>query len=147
MFLNKKLENCFQNGLLKKTRKEPKFATQSLERAKKILLEIPELLSLELNENAVQRIYQATFHAVKALLYRDGIKEKSHFCVSAYFQETYKEKFPSDLLTLLERLRDIRHETQYGLEEPSIEKELLDQWLTELKQLMKHIEQLLKERD
>lgn len=70
--MSKKSDHCFQKGLLKRVRKEPTFAIRSLERAQKILHEIPELVEMELFENAVQRIYQAAFHAVRRLALGNG---------------------------------------------------------------------------
>ena len=60
-----------------------------------VLKDVPQALSINLLEVAEQRLYQAVFHGVKALLYRDGIKEKSHICVSLYFKENYKNNFYS----------------------------------------------------
>lgn len=35
--------------------------------------------------------YEAMLHAVKALLFKDGVKEHSHVCVPIYLKETYPE--------------------------------------------------------
>lgn len=122
---------------------EPKLAQKSLNRAIKVLEDVPKALSVNLLELAEQRLYQAVFHGVKALLYKDGIKERSHYCVALYFKETYKNSFSSELLTLLDRLRDIRHESQYGLESPQIDEEDVKNWMREAQELLKVIQKLL----
>ncbi len=37
-------------------------------------------------------LYNAFFHTARALLFRDGIKERSHFCVARYIEEKYVVK-------------------------------------------------------
>lgn len=140
------LEKCFANrSLIKIAATEPQLAKKSLKRAHGVLAEVPKALSVDLLELAEQRLYQAVFHAVKALLYNDGIKERSHYCVSLYFKEKYKKFISEDLLTLLDRLRDVRHESQYGLEEIELDKEQIESWLKESQVLLKDIQKILEE--
>ena len=123
---------------------EPELAQKSLKRAKNVLKEVPKLLSLNFLEIAEQRLYQAVFHGVKALLYQDGVKEKSHVCVSLYFKEKYINQVPNAQLDLLDRLRDVRHESQYGLEEVMLDPDQIKHWLEEAKDLLEVIEKVLK---
>jgi len=60
--------------------------------------------------------YTAMFHAARALLYKDGIQEKSHLCVVIYLREKYSDKFPISLINSFDNFRIERHETLYGLE-------------------------------
>ena len=138
------LDRCFQKGLLVKLVVEPELAQKSLKRAKNVLKEIPKVLSLNLLEMAEQRLYQAVFHGVKALLYQDGVREKSHICVSLYFKAQYINQVPSAQLDLLDRLRDVRHESQYGLEEVMLDQDQIKDWLQEAKDLLRAIEKILK---
>ena len=139
-----RLDDCFSKGLLKKTSSEPQLAKKALKRAKDILLEIPRAIEADLLEMAQQRIYQAAFHGAKALLYRDGVKERSHYCVAVYLAEKYSGIFPSPFLTLLDELRDIRHELQYGLEVPAITKDELLEWSSQCEEMLKIIGKVLK---
>lgn len=138
-----KLKKCFDERSLVKIPAEPKLAQKSLKRALMVLKEIPKALSINLIEVAEQRLYQAVFHGVKALLYKDGVKERSHICVSLYFKETYKNSFSEELLTLLDRLRDVRHESQYGLEAPELDVDQIKSWINEAQELLNVIQQLL----
>jgi len=58
--------------------------------------------------------YQAMLHAARALLFRDGIKERSHACVVVYLKEKYRRN--SRLIkyfNLLDSYRISRHEIVY----------------------------------
>ena len=139
------LKRCFDDRSLRKIPPEPQLAQKSLKRALKVLEDIPKALSVNLLELAEQRLYQAVFHGIKALLYKDGIKERSHYCVSVYFKETYQNSVSPELITLLDRLRDIRHESQYGLESPQIDVDDIKNWMKEAQELLKVIQRLLGE--
>ena len=56
------------------------------------------------------------FHSARALLYKDGVQEKSHICVVIYLREKYSHKIPPYLIQSLDNLRRERHENLYGLE-------------------------------
>ena len=62
-------------------------------------------------------LYNAVFHAGRAILFSDGIKEKSHYCLQKYLEA--KSKKPDiinlDDIALFDSLRGIRQETQYNL--------------------------------
>jgi len=58
----------------------------------------------------------AMFHASRALLYKDGIQEKSHYAISIYLREKYSNQIPIPIINLLEIHRTKRHEAMYGLE-------------------------------
>jgi len=54
------------------------------------------------------------FHAARALLFKDGVKERSHICVVVYL----KEKYPKlrKLANQLDTYRRNRHNTLYALD-------------------------------
>lgn len=54
------------------------------------------------------------FHAARAILFRDGIKERSHLCVISYIQETYPQL--RRLANQLDTYRRNRHNTLYALD-------------------------------
>ena len=54
------------------------------------------------------------FHAARALLFRDGIKERSHLCTVSYLRETYPRL--KHLANQLDSYRRNRHITLYGLD-------------------------------
>jgi len=55
------------------------------------------------------------FHAARALLYRDGIQEKSHFAISIYLREKYSKEL-GNLIFELDSMREQRREGIYRFE-------------------------------
>ena len=113
------LKKCFEKGQLKKMTADLSLAKKSLKRGVSILDEIPKLKTAGFLEISEQRLYQAFFHMIKALLYKDGIKERSHYCAILYVKETYENILESEISTM-EVLKDIRNQSQYGIESPSL---------------------------
>ncbi len=58
--------------------------------------------------------YTAMFHAARAILFKDGIKERSHECVPLYLKENYPEL--ERIANILDAYRRLRHEAIYGLD-------------------------------
>ncbi len=58
--------------------------------------------------------YTAMFHAARAILFRDGVKERSHECIPVYLKEKYPEL--ESLANLLDSYRRFRHDAIYGLD-------------------------------
>lgn len=75
---------------------------------------------------AIIALYNAFFHTARALLFKDGIKERSHFCIARYLEENYvhKKLLNANFLDYLDTLRDARHNTQYSLDITEIEIDL-----------------------
>lgn len=58
--------------------------------------------------------YTSMFHAGRAILYRDGVKERSHYCIYVYLREKYSGKIEAKYFSELDLLREQRHRTMYG---------------------------------
>ncbi len=58
------------------------------------------------------------FHAARAILFRNGIIEKSHVCLVEYMRQEYSKKglISEGYVNSLDRMRTDRHEAIYGLE-------------------------------
>jgi uncharacterized protein (UPF0332 family) len=41
--------------------------------------------------SAMMAAYMGYFHAARAVLFRDGVREKSHYCIGVYL-ESYRER-------------------------------------------------------
>ena len=110
------VEDCFKYRLLRKTSPDMEKSRKSMEIAKKKLSEAERALSLGIFEFAVLEAYMTMFHAARALLYKDGIQEKSHFAVFVYLKEKYSGRIPLSIINFLNIHRIERHEAMYGLE-------------------------------
>ena len=111
--------------LLRKIKPDKEKTEKSFEISKHRLNEAEKVLKLKIFEYAILESYMAMFHASRALLYKDGIQEKSHFAVFIYLKEKYKNKIPLHILNLLNIHRTERHEAMYGLEYKPTEEDAL----------------------
>ena len=92
---------------------------------------------------AILEAYMMMFHASRALLYKDGIQEKSHFALFIYLRDTYSNKIPLPIINFLNIHRTQRHEAMYGLEfEPRKEDALTA--IEDAKLFVQEIEKILK---
>jgi len=120
-----RLRECFQKRLLRKERPDSKKSERSMQVAETRLDEAERALKHGLLDSTIILAYTAMFHAARAILFRDGIVEKSHVCLVEYLRETYANsgKLSESLVNALDTLRVDRHETLYGLETRSSRKE------------------------
>lgn len=112
----KNVEDCFKFRLLREIRPDKEKSKRSLEIARKSLPEAEEVLKLGIFDFVILKSYMAMFHAARALLYRDGIQEKSHYAIFIYLKEKYSGKIPLHVLNFLNIHRIERHESMYGLD-------------------------------
>lgn len=54
------------------------------------------------------------FHAARAILFKDGVKERSHECIPVYINERYPEL--ARVANTLDSYRRFRHNVIYGLD-------------------------------
>lgn len=118
------LNGCYEKRLLRKTRPDMLKSKKALEMAERALSQALELSEHRFYEQAILYAYTAMFHGARSLLFRDGIVEKSHYCVVQYLKENYvkKGRLEQRLLQWLDTYRIERHTTLYGLDEIRAEK-------------------------
>lgn len=122
----KNVEECLKFRLLRIINPDKEKSRKSLEIAKKRLNDAEGLFKLpnriKLLDNVILKSYMSMFHAARALLYKDGIQEKSHFAIYIYLKEKYSNKIPLPTINLLNIHRTERHESMYSLDyEPNEE--------------------------
>ena len=110
------IEDCFKFRLLRKIAPDEEKTKKSLEISKQRLNEAEMAIELKIFQYAILESYMSMFHAARALLYKDGIQEKSHFAIFIYLKEKYSDKIPLHILNFLNIHRTERHEAMYGLE-------------------------------
>ena len=110
-------EKCISKGLLRKIASSPEKAKQSLVKSGKWLEEARKNFASESFDSCLVSAYTSMFHAARAILIRDGFREKSHYCVARYVEEKYMKakKLEEKWINLLDRYRDLRHEDQYDV--------------------------------
>jgi uncharacterized protein (UPF0332 family) len=140
------LEECFANRLLRKGRPDRLKCDKAFEIAHKNLLKAERLLKHGFHEEAVVAAYTAMFQSARALLFKEGIFERSHYCVIEYLREYYVKKhlLSQDYLHSIDVYRTQRHEALYGLEEISYEKDEVKDAIEKTKKFIRVISQIAK---
>lgn len=119
------LEECFKKGLLRRVPGSKTGAERSIKKAKAMLAEAKEGLSNKMLDATIMLSYSSVFHASRAILIRDGLRERSHYCIDRYLEEEYadKKKLEHRVIQLLDRARELRHEDLYTLDFYPMEEE------------------------
>ena len=141
----KTIDECFKFRLLRKIEPSKEKSDKSLELANNDLKEADNALKKGIFKYVIISSYMAMFHAARAVLYLDGIQEKSHYAVFIYLKEKYSNKISIGTLNLLNIHRTERHEAVYGFDfEPN--KEDAKTALEDGGRFLKEIKELLLER-
>ncbi len=109
------IDDCFRKNLLRRVPASEKKAADSLSLAESYLEESKKTAAAGAQKISINGAYLVWFHAARAVLFRDGIREKSHYCIEVYL-ETYVKSghLEEQWITLFSRMRTQRHENQYG---------------------------------
>jgi uncharacterized protein (UPF0332 family) len=116
-----KADECFQKRLLRRDKPDPLKTAKALEMAEIKRGRALELFENDFFEESIVASYTCMFQAARALLFRDGIIEKSHACVVAYLQDMHSSELGQDKINWLDTYRLERHESFYGLERSNID--------------------------
>ncbi|MDO9536891.1 MAG: HEPN domain-containing protein [Thermoplasmata archaeon] len=110
-----RIKDCYDKGLLRKRRPDPEKSQRAMELARKDLERAQNLLKSEFYMGSQLLSYTAMFQAARALLFRDGVFERSHACVVEYLKEYFVNKHILDIsfVNWLDTLRVVRHESLY----------------------------------
>lgn len=104
-------------GLLRDIPPSKDTAEGSMRAASKWLGEAEKDLRGGAFNSSVLSSYLAMFHSARALLFLDGWREKSHYCIARYLEEKYVKSgmLESKWVELLDHYRDLRHDDQYSI--------------------------------
>ena len=130
--------------MLKKIKPSLQYAIKSLETGHKYIENAKDNLKLNNNNIVIFCSYTAMFHAARSILFRDGIKERSHICIITYLHETYPQL--KRLANQLDIYRRNRHNTLYGLDFLVSEDEAR-QAIEDAEQFYKQIKNILDNED
>lgn len=109
------IEDCFRKKLLQRVRPSEEKAHESLNLALSYLEEAKISAGASAKRMSFSAAYLAWFHAARAILFRDGIREKSHYCIELYL-ETYVKagRLDEEWILMFNRFRNRRHDNQYS---------------------------------
>ena len=135
-----RLEDCLREGFLKKHRFSPEVIEKELVNAEKHLADARKCIDSEMYGLATVSIYTSMFHAARAILFRDGFKERNHVCVIAYLRKNYPAL--QEHVKVLDSYRRARHSALYGIdaeedpEEAVHGIELAEEFILEVKKIL-----------
>jgi len=87
-------------------------------------------------------LYNAFFHCSRAVLWKEGIRERSHYCIARFLETVPKLK--EIFLDAFETIMSIRHTAQYATEQITIGEDLeelahiCEAYIKEVKQLIQN---------
>jgi uncharacterized protein (UPF0332 family) len=109
------LEDCIKNGLIKRMAPSDQ---RSILRARMWLLQAKVAKSAEIYDSCLLAAYETMFHAARALLIKDGYRERSHYCIARYVYEMYVKKglLGEKIIEMIDHYRELRHDAAYEIE-------------------------------
>lgn len=140
-------KECIEKGLLKRIPPSEENCERSLNKAKKWLEEAEKSFENKIYQSSVLSSYLAMFHSARAILFRDGYREKSHYCVARCLEEKYVKtgKLERKWVELFDYYREMRHNNQYDLSFFVSEKEAKNS-LNSAKDFLERMKKLISER-
>lgn len=139
------IEDCFRQGLLRRVEPSLTKSKESIAEAREWLSEARKNVEAEAYKSAISSLYLAIFHSARAVLFRDGVREKSHYCVGVYLGKYVEQGvLEEDWVLIFDRMRSVRHTDQYSFQiHPS--KEEVDSGIDIAGKFMNRMEKLLSE--
>lgn len=111
-----KIQDLVKKGLLKKEFPDIEKSKKSVKVAQRNVKDAERMLDVEEYNWSMVAAYMAIFHAARALLFRDGYREKSHFALQIFLDENYSDKLGKDLIFKFDLLRNYRHRGLYNVD-------------------------------
>lgn len=107
-------KECMDKGLLRKTAPSREQAKMCLDKAEQSLEDARANLAEGRHDATVLLAYGSLLSESRAILFNDGMREKSHVCVVRYLEAKYGDKLGMKSIGLLDSFREARHEAQYS---------------------------------
>ena len=108
------IEDCFKKELLIRKKPAREKAKQPLKAAKVYVKKAKDNIALKNYDITIVAVYTSMFHSLRSILFKDGLKERSHICLLAYIKHAYPEL--SGTANSVDVYRRFRHTALYGLD-------------------------------
>ena len=138
-----RVSDCFKKRLLRRGKIDMLKAQKALEMSKRKKERAEELFENRFYEESIVTSYTSMFQAARALLFKDGITEKSHACVVSYLKEKYSRSLGSDRISWLDTYRLERHESFYGLDPSELDKNEAEDALTKSEKFLNSVKKIV----
>ena len=139
-----RLDECYERGLLRKVTPSNDKAMQSLAQAREWVTEAGYDCDADALRSALMAAYMGYFHAARAVLFRDGVREKSHYCIGVYL-ESYREQglLEDEWVLQFDHMRGMRQNDQYSLDaRPTVQE--VRQAVVDAGEFIERLERLMK---
>ena len=113
------MEDCLKKGLLRAHYFSKETVEKEMENAIRHLDNAERNYEFDMMDVAIVSSYTAMFHAARALLFRDGYKERSHVCLVVFLRERHPET--REFAELFDIYRRNRHQSLYGIDYEPLE--------------------------
>src|SRR3989338_3073869 len=110
-------DDCIKGKFFRRIPPSKEKAERSIRAAQKWLEEADKNFKSKAFNSSVMSSYLVMFHAARAILFFDGFREKSHYCIARYLEEKYVKKklLENKWVELLDHYRELRHNSQYNV--------------------------------
>ena len=137
------VKQCFEIGILRKIAKDRLKTENSIKVSENKLVRAEELKEKEFNEESFLAAYTSMVHSARALLYLDGIQEKSHHAVYIYLNEKYAKILSQNLIESFKSYQLDRHKVLYGFGS-SISKEEIESAIEDANKFLQEVKKVGK---
>lgn len=138
------LQKCYEERKLRKGRPKLKWAQDALKAAYSRIDVAEKSFKAGVYEFAFVSAYTAMFHGMRAVLFRDGIIEKSHYCMIRYFLDRYSTKVEKKYIYLMDEYRERRHAVLYSMDSIRVSEEEAAEAIENARQFLHIVENLLE---
>lgn len=108
-------KECFKRGLLREVEPSDEKSKESVQQAEEWLNEARINCESGAFKSAFSSAYLSVFHVSRAVLFRDGVREKSHYCIGAYLEKYVENReLEEEWVLLFDRMRSARHADHYS---------------------------------
>ena len=109
------VEYLFADGQLKRIPQSKERAEKSIKRSKLYLSEAKQTIKIKVYDLAIIASYSSIFQAARAILFVDGVAERSHYAIYEYLKEKHKD-LGEHFINAFDIYRKLRHSVAYGLD-------------------------------
>lgn len=109
-----RIKDLIEKGLIRKAKVREEEISGSLRIAGRFLDRAKGNMRMEYYDVAFILAYNAMFHTARALLFKLGYKERSHFVMIEVLKAKYRDQKIQEFLKILDSYRISRHAIQYG---------------------------------
>lgn len=116
--MNPSFRRCLEQNKVYAYKGIEHVASKEIDAAESDLHDAERCHEMGMHKLAITQAYYAMFHAGRALLYSQGYKERSHYCLVVALEALYVEsgKLSRKSVTMLRRARELRESADYQLE-------------------------------